>query len=664
MELSAKQLAALAAAAEAFFPSLDPEAGADGAQAAFWRRDAAELRLADRGAGVLGMLGEADRRDLVRLLDLLASPVLGATWAGPPRPLASLTSDQRLTLLTHWRESRFLTLRKGFQGLKKLLCFLAYADLEGSANPNWEALGYPGPLDEPPTTRPRLEVLRPAAGERLSCDVVVVGSGAGGGLAAGLLAEAGHEVILVDKGLYLEGEELNQLEGWMLGCLYERGGTLTSVDGGIHVLAGSGLGGGTTVNWTASFRTPDAILEEWAVEHGLPHLTDREYAAGLDAVCASLGVTSEESPDNPQNTALRRGAEALGHAVGTIARNVSGCAEDGCRGCGYCGLGCRKGHKQGTLETWIRRAAAAGARVLPEAWVERVRVSAGEVTGVDIRATVDGSPVELSVGARRVVVAAGAVHTPALLARSGVSHPQLGHNLHLHPTVAVTGAYAESIEPWFGAMMSAVDDSGAHLDGNWGFRLETPPAHPGLMAMAMPWTSGRQHKEAMLGARHGAHFIVLTRDRHGGRVRWDHAGRPRIDYRLSPYDREHVLAGVAAAARVHLAAGARRIVLPHSSFPQFHARHGQDGLEDRLARYRELRFEPHDLPLFSAHQMGSCRMSGEERRGVVAPDGAVRGVRGFYVADASALPSASGVNPMISIMGLAWHTTHELLAAL
>ncbi|MGH9381928.1 MAG: GMC family oxidoreductase N-terminal domain-containing protein [Thermoanaerobaculia bacterium] len=665
MELSSKQLAALTAAAETFFPSLEADAGADGMQAEFWRRGASELQLAERAAGVLEILAEADRRELVRLLDLLASPLLGATWTGPPKPLAALAPEQRLALLNRWRESRFLTLRKGFQGLKKMLCFLAYADLVGAPNPNWSALGYPGPLDEEPAGRPRLDVLQPSADMRLACDVVVVGSGAGGGLAAGLLAEAGYDVLLVDKGPYLQGEELNQLEGWMLGCLYEQAGTLTSSDGGVHLFAGSCLGGGTTVNWTASLRTPDSILGEWAEELALPHLTGAAYREGLDEICASLGVSTEESLDNPQNTRLRRGAEALGHAVGTIPRNVSGCAQDGCRGCGYCGFGCRKGHKRGTLETWIRRTAAAGGRVVPGAWVERVRVSEGEVKGVEIRAlSEDGEPVELFVAARCVVLAAGAIHSPALLARSGVEHPELGRNLYLHPTVAVTGAYEEPIEPWFGTMMSAVDESGARLDGNWGFRLETPPAHPGLMAMAMPWTSGRQHKEAMLGARHAATFIVLTRDRHGGRVRWDRDGRPRVDYHLSGYDREHVLAGVEAAARVHLAAGAKRIVLPHSSFPQFRARHGESGLADFLARYRGLRFEPHDLPLFSAHQMGSCRMSGRERDGALAPDGGVRGVRGLYVADASALPSASGVNPMISIMGIAWHTVHELLTTL
>jgi choline dehydrogenase-like flavoprotein len=662
LEFTPNQLDALRAVANILFPSLEPEADSTAEVEAFWRRGAEELRLVDRLTALVDKLPPADQKDFARLLRLLASPLLGLTWKGPLKPFAKLTAEAQHKLLHSWTQSRFLLLRRGFKTLKRSIGFLAYTDLDGAPNPNWEALGYPGPIDEEPPKIQRLQVVQPDDGDRLACDVVVVGSGAGGGLAAGLLAEAGHDVILIEKGPYLAEVDFTGLEGEMIDRLYERHGALTTADGAFTVFAGSCLGGGTTVNWAASFRTPDTILAEWADEAILPHLQTREFQRGLEAIGSSLHVTLDESPDNTQNRALRQGSERCGQMAQVVPRNVDGCSVDGCRGCGYCGFGCRKGTKQSTMRTWIRRAAACGARIVPDAEVENVRIEAGEAVGVEARARVGDRAREFTVDARQVVVAAGSIHTPALLARSGIRHPELGRHLFFHPTVGVSGVYPEPVEAWHGAMMSSLNDAWAYLDGNHGFRVETAPAHPGLVALATPWTSGRQHKEVMLKVRNSAQFIVLTRDRHSGRVVWDRAGRPRLQYTLHPYDRKHLIEGVAAAARIHLAAGASRIYLPHASFPQFRAERGEAALDDLLQRYSSLRWEPHDASLFTAHQMGSCRMAGRRQRGVVGPDGAVWGVRNLYIADGSVLPSASGVNPMITIMGMAWHTIQELLA--
>lgn len=664
LDFTRKQLDALRAVAQVLFPSLEPDTDSTREIEAFWRRGADDVRIVERLTAIVGKLTVAEQKDFTRLLSLLASPLLGLTWKGPLKPFARLAQEAQLKLLHSWAQSRFLVLRKAFQTLKRSVGFLAYTDLDGVANPNWEAIAYPGPIADEPAEIPRLQVVRPAEGDRLGCDVVVVGSGAGGGLAAGLLAEAGHDVVLIEKGPYLAEGDFTACEGQMIDRLYERHGALTTTDGAFTVFAGSCLGGGTTVNWAASFRTPDTILAEWADEAMLPHLQTREFQRGLEDVCSSLHVTLGESPDNAQNRALRQGSERCGQMAQVVPRNVNGCTVDDCRACGYCGFGCRRGTKQGTLRTWIRRAAAHGARIIPDAEVEKVRIEAGEAVGVAGRVTVNGRMNEFTVDARRVVVAAGSIHTPALLARSGISHPELGRHLFLHPTVGVSGVYADPVEAWTGAMMSSINDAWAYLDGNHGFRLETAPAHPGLVGLATPWTSGRQHKEVMLKVRRSAQFIVLSRDRHGGRVLWDRAGRPKLQYALHPYDREHLIAGVAAAARVHLAAGARRIYLPHATFPQFRADRGEAALDDLLERYAKLRWEPHDVSLFTAHQMGSCRMAGRRQRGPVGPDGTVWTVRNLYVADGSVLPSSSGVNPMITIMGMAWHSIQELLATL
>src|SRR5690606_16427970 len=208
-----------------------------------------------------------------------------------------------------------------------------------------------------------------------------------------------------------------------------------------------------------------------------------------------------------------------------------------------------------------------------------------------------GRPHRVTVRARRVVVAAGAIHTPALLRRSGVEHPHLGRHLYLHPTVAVAARYAPPMQSWFGPMMSAVSNAFTHLDGLYGPKLETPPIHPGILGLALPWQSGAQHKTAMASADHVGAFIVLTRDRDGGVVRVDRWGRPVLRYRLSAFDRAHLLRGIAEAARVHLAAGAEEVHFPHNAAPVFRRDEGEAALERFLAGLPRWGWAPNRFPL-------------------------------------------------------------------
>lgn len=665
MELSDKRMEALRAVADALIPGIEPVDGDGDPGAASYRLRASDLRVAEQVPAVLERLTPAERREFARLLDLLASPLLGLTWAGPLRPIDRLSPAQRERLLERWSRSPIGVLRKSFRALKRLIGFLFYGGSDGAGNPVWQGMGYPGPLPDVVPAEPSVTPWSLSGGEEIACDVVVVGSGAGGGLAAGLLAEAGQEVVLVDKGPYLPESELNQREAEMVGRLYERAGALTSADGGVSIFAGSCLGGGTTINWSGSFATPEAILGEWAERLALPELTGASFRRSLEAVQEAVGVTTAESPDNPQNAALRRGSEALGHRVDVVPRNVRGCTADECRGCGYCGLGCRRGSKRGTLRSWIPRATAAGARVLPDTEVERILVEAGRVTGVEtVTQGADGAPRRRIFRAPRVVVAAGSIHTPALLMRSGLTHPHLGRHLHLHPTVAVSARYDDPIDPWWGTMMSAVNNQFTDLDGHYGFKIETPPAHPGLMAMALPWVSGRQFKEDMLSMRRVGSFIILLRDRFGGRVTVDRDGYPVVRYRVHRYDRMHMIRGIAEGARIHRRAGAEEILLPHATLPRIPRSAGEDALEDSLRGLLDLPWKPNTFPLFSAHQMATCRMGGRAEEAPLAPDGSFRGTEGLWVADGSALPSASGVNPMITIQALAHHTISGLVAGL
>ena len=657
MTLSPKHLAALRAVADALIPSLTQPHDAHG----FYARAASDFEVAEKIAEALDKLSDGQRQEFIQLLDLLASPALGLTWFGAPKPAVKLTVQEREQMLLSWSNSRLNLLRQGFQALKKLTMFLyyGYSD-ETTPNLAWAAIGYPGPLSAPPDMPRPIVPLEVTRDTTLSCDVVIVGSGAGGGVVAGELAEAGFDVIVVEKGHYFAERDFTQREATMTGELYEAGGGYSTKNGSVSIFAGSCLGGGTTVNWSAALRTPDAVLHEWAATHSNPHFLTPDYKRSFDAVEAATHVDTAESGHNIQNQALLRGAEALGYATSTIPRNSDGCAVDDCKMCGYCSLGCQRGTKMGTLKTYLQRACEKGARFLVDAEVERITISGGVATGVQVTMLLTGRTVNIA--AKFVVVAAGAIHTPALLLRSGVRHPHIGRHLHLHPTVSVAGVYETPVNAWHGNMMTALCNDFAHQTGNWGVKLETPPIHSGLLGLALPWAGGKAHKDAMLKSAHVGGIVVLTRDRDGGRITTDKRGRPVAAYDISPFDLAHLQRGILEAARIHTEAGAKELYLPHNHTFHFDLRNGWKPVETSLQQMSAWKWRANDFPLFSAHQMGTCRMGGDRATHPVSPEGELYDVKNLFVADSSPFPEASGANPMLSIQAMAHFTAQGLKA--
>lgn len=665
MQFTEAQRVTLRALADTFIPALTPpEPPAD---PAYWSRSGSEGIDLDKLAEALAAQPAGAQQEFRQLLKLLDSPALGLTWLGPLRPFARLEPAQREKLLQSWAASAVPHLRKGFQALRKLCMFLYY----GGSTPEqeqfvWEHIGYPGPqvADEPVTAEKPLHVLRPTQDVRYDCDVLVIGSGAGGGVVAGELAAAGHEVLVLEKGPYFHGSDFSQREVDMLGALYDARGTLSTQDGGVALLAGSCLGGGTTVNWAGAFRTPDYVLREWAQEHQVPHFTSAAFRESLDAVSRVLNVNIDYVRHNGQNQALLDGSRRLGQEVKLIPRNERhhNDSDQQFQGLGYSCFGDRYGVKQGTLNTYLQTAFEHGARLLCDTRVERVTIEHGRATGAEaVYTTPEGRRLRVLVRARRVVVAGGSIQTPALLLRSGLRHPHLGQHLHLHPTVVVSGLYPQRMDAWHGPMMSVVNDGFTMLDGtNFGAKIETPPAHPGLMSMVLPWRSGRHHKELMAQAAHLGSFIVLTRDRDGGRVTVDKHGAALIDYTLSDFDRAHLLEGVRAAATIHAAAGAHTVLLPHGTLPMLRAENGQILNPEVLAGLPQLSWKANQFGLYSAHQMSTCRMGGHPATHPTSPTGELYEVKNLFVADASAFPACSGVNPMLTIMALAHHTAQHL----
>ena len=392
--------------------------------------------------------------------------------------------------------------------------------------------------------------------------------------------------------------------------------------------------------------TPDAVREEWARGHALPHFISAEFTHSLDAVAQRLGVNTAHANPSGRDRVLIRGLERKGWHHGLLPRDVRGCSQDD--SCGYCGLGCRRAAKQSTLITYLQDAAARGARMVVDCDVRRVDLDRASASGVTARV----GPHSLTVRARTVVVAGGSIHSPALLLRSGITLPALGRYLALHPATAILAHMDEDVRPWTGTVQAHYSDQFADLNDGYGFKFETVPIHPSLQALAAPWESAAQHRERMAQLPRTALVGILLRDRFGGRVSVDAQGNPVVDYRLSRYDAGHLRRAFDAAGELLEAAGAREIWAPLARFISYRPGAAR-AREEWLARVDSAGWGPNELLLVTFHQMASCRMGATARTSVVDAENRVWGIRNLYVADASTFPSASGVNPMLTVMAIA-----------
>lgn len=600
--------------------------------------------LGDRVARQIDALPRAaDRAELDRLLRALDSRLVNLLLSGTPIPFSRMSTARRERVLRGWATSRIPLRRKAFQALKRLTTVTHYTT-PGVAR----AIGYPGPLGPPPNTAKPIRPLVITGRTLLDCDVVVVGSGAGGAVVAAELAAAGKDVIVLEKGGYRNEADFTHEEGEALQTMYDAGGLLATRDLGLVVLQGATLGGGTVINYTTSFPTPPSIRAEWARKHRLPHFEQKEFNVALHAVANRIGVNPDHANPSGRDRALIRGLERLGWHHGLLPRDVRGCTQDDA--CGYCGFGCRRGAKQSTLVTYLKDAAGRGTRIIVNCDVRHVTIERGAATGVDAR--VGPAGYLLTVRAKTVVVAAGSVHSPALLLRSGITLPALGKHLALHPATAVFGDMEDAVRPWTGTVQAHYSDQFADLHEGYGFKFETAPVHPSLQALAVPWSSASQYQDWMGRLPTTALAGILLRDRYGGRVRIDRDGNPVVDYHLSRYDRRHLRRGIAAAAELMEAAGAREIWMPLAQ-PVSYKPGAAGAREAWLRRVDAAGWGPNQLLLVTFHQMASCRMGAKRRSSVVDAENRVWGIRGLYVADASTFPSASGVNPMLTVMAIA-----------
>lgn len=667
--LSARRLRTLEAICEALIPAVTPPAGADDPHG-LYARAAHDLGVAALVEETLGQESPQARAQFAQLLDLLGSAAGGMLLAGRATGLANLPLSRREAALRRMSVSPMASLRQGFSAIKRLATFIFYSiPAADGRNPNWPALDYapPPPAPTAQAAPKRIAPLSTAADLELTADAVVVGSGAGGGIVAAQLAAAGKDVIVLEKGGYYSEADFNGSEALMTPQLYLRRGLLSTKDLGIIVLAGSCLGGGTIVNWSTSLRTPPDVLAEWELDYGLSDATSPAYQRGFEVAEQRLGVNTDDSDPNANNAALQRGCEALGYAWRRIPRNASDCQQR----CGSCGYGCPYGRKQSTMLTFLQDAADAGARFVTRCQVERVVIKDGRAAGVEGWALDEatGERRTVSVTAPIVVVAGGAVESPALLLRSGLRNPNIGAHLRLHPVVAMAAYYEEPVKPWQGSLQTVLSDQFKDMQRGYGLRFEVAPAHPGMLGMVTPWRSGAQHKQDMARSPYAATFIALMRDTGEGRVTLDRQGDPVLTYFPNATDASALTRAMGELAKVAAAGGATRVASLYSDELTLDAEGGRPGaisdtqLRAFASEARRRGLAPNKIPIFSAHQMGTCRLGGDARTAVADPWGEVFGVKGLFIGDASGFPTASGVNPMLSIMALAYRVASRIAAA-
>lgn len=342
---------------------------------------------------------------------------------------------------------------------------------------------------------------------------------------------------------------------------------------------------------------------------------------------------------------MEKGLRELGWHVDEMPRNAVGCTEEAC---GYCTMGCRIGAKRSMLGTYLIDAVDNRARIVTGARVQRVLTDEGQARGVIARV----GESTLTVRADSVVLAAGALNTPAILLRSGVGGPAAGRYLRLHPVTAVWARFEQRVDPWTGILQTRYSDEFADLDGDgFGFRLETAPIHPLFPAAFLGWEDGASFKRDVLGLGHLDVGGILLRDRGHGRVIIDKAGSPLWRYKISKGDQRHIREGVKRAAEMYAAAGANEII--SSTILPVRWRPGAEPIEEFMGGVDAIGYGSNRTSYFTFHQMGSARMGSDPQKSVVDANNQAHDVRGLYVMDGSCFPTSSGVNPMLSIAAIA-----------
>jgi choline dehydrogenase-like flavoprotein len=600
--------------------------------------------------------GEATVDKVEKFLDQLPSPLQrgvggllrgldGSAWLTERRSFVKLSAEKRLAVLNRWRAGdpiRRLMLRALVSPLK-----MAHFD-----DPKlYQQLGCVYEATRVREAKPaymRERVHQLDGDLAVECDVVVIGTGAGGAVVGRELAEAGLAVVFVEQGRYFDRSDFTGRPFERQQKLYRRGGSTFSIGNvGIPIPLGQTVGGSTTVNSGTCFRTPDRVLASWRDELGLDELTPDRMGKYFDRVESVLEVeAAREHLLGGNGRVIARGCNAIGFTRhGPLRRNAPACD-----GQGVCCFGCPTDAKRSTNVSYIPMALRAGAELFPGAEVTRIILDSGRARGVVAR-TEDGHV--LTVHARTVVVACGTIMTPLLLGAQhiGAASGQLGKNLSIHPACGALAEFDEQILPWQGIpqgySIEDLHDEGILFEGamvplEMTMTTMTSMIGPELVRLAESFD-------------HVASFGFLVEDTSRGSVR-EVMGRPVIQYWLSEKDVSHIKRGLDVLAQIFFAAGARVVHAPIAGFEVLRP--------DDLPALRRARIRPWDLDLSAYHPLGTARMGRDPQSSVVDANHRVHDVEALYVVDGAAVPTSLGVNPQITIMALATRAAEKIAATL
>lgn len=478
-------------------------------------------------------------------------------------------------------------------------------------------------------------------GEPVECEVVIVGTGAGGAALAEALAAAGVAVLMVEEGRYFSRSDFNGRPLEMLQTLYQGGGATYTVGNCLIPLPmGRTVGGSTTVNSGTCFRLPESTMKRWRDTHGLGWVT----AETLDPYYADVEAMLQVEPAEmtyvgKPGEVIARGCEALGYSHFPLVRNAPGCD-----GQGICCFGCPTDAKRSTNVSYIPAALEQSAFVLTGVRVDRVLTRAGCAHGVSgVTRGPDGRTRRVDVHAQVVVLACGAVGTPSLLLRNELANRsrEVGNNLSIHPAAHADALFDEVIDGHRtipqGYCIDAFADEGLMFEGG-----TTPLEIPSTALDAL----GPELAEQLERTRHISNFGFMIRDTSRGRVFLDRQGRAHTWYWMNRKDRELCRRGMAILARVYFAAGAREVYPGVAGWPTL-------GSEAEVAALEVADIPARDFDLTAYHPLGTCRMGNDPARSVVGPTHETHDVRGLFICDGSSVPGAMGVNPQVTLMAMA-----------
>jgi choline dehydrogenase-like flavoprotein len=482
----------------------------------------------------------------------------------------------------------------------------------------------------------------------LSCDVLVIGTGAGGASVAATLAAAKVDVLMLEEGPYVPADKAPLTLSESMPALW-RGSGLTATLGASPIAFAEGrcVGGGTEINSAIFQPAPDSIVRQWSRANGLGELTPQALAPYFARAAAAVNASQTTGPPGPPTVHLQRAGQAMGWRVTPLERarrdgdatrhRLSGMAD---------------GVKQSMTMTLLPQSFAHGARLLPRCRVQRLmrrgrRVVGAEATGTDAK----GVSHRVTISASSVFVCAGATQTPALLARSGLGR-NIGRTLQMHPTVRVLARFAEPVDAAQHHLpLAAITEFSPQLRlGGSVFTLATYG-----LGLAEDWPT---RGSLLADHRYFAMYYAMIRPDGVGRVRHvPGLAEPIVSYRLTDRDWRRLGQGLERLSRALLVAGARRII------PSIRHHVGWQSLGD-LERQ-----PPSDLPqrrtaLMTIHLFGSCPMGGNGDFFAIDPSGRLRDTDNVFVADAGVLPGAPGVNPQATIMAFAFRIADGFLASM